>query len=741
MPPPQQEAKAEAAAPITQQEVEKSEPVPKDFAALLAAIPPPANEIEKAAFEALEKGCARCHQVGKLEGRVKPAKGFGNILDLRAIAANPGLVIRGNPDGSTIVKQILSGNMPYDIQEGGFGHIPSKEEVQSIRVWITSLKDADTGRCKERDFITFEDVVSAIADDVEKEQPSRVKGNRYITLTNLYNACADDTAKIGEMEVYRNGVVKLLNYLSRNSDPLKIQAVDEAGTVLKFNLDDLSWTPADWEKIIAVYPYGVRPDIRKYDFLTQQFDTKVPFIRGDWLAFTASRPPLYYDLLKLPKTFQELEKQVGVDTLANIKNFLVKRSGFQRSLVSQNNRLIERHQISTGYFWTSYDFSGNKSNQSLFEFPLGPGKDEKSFHHDGGETIFSLPNGLNGYYLNTADGKRLDKGPTEIVRDQDRKDLAVTNAISCFGCHDNGIRLSEDDIRKHVIDDPNFSKDVREQVERMYPPIPEMTAQLKDDAARFRAAMERAGLDPNLRGEGQKEPINALSNHYERDIDLRLAASELGLTVDEFTKTGNAKGGEPGQVLRRLEQATIPRDNFEARFQKLIPEFTDNEPIAVAAGAAAEVAKVNEGDAKVDGEFNLALFADKTDYATNELPVFTVQSDADCNLTLINVDGKGVGTVLYPNKFQQENALKAKQAFQFPAADAPFQFRMKDPGNETIIALCNSKGRGVDLIEHNFKTDAFTNLGDYESLHRRQDTPDRGRSRRCQEGREGQARR
>ena len=44
--------------------------------------------------------------------------------------------------------------------------------------------------------------------------------------------------------------------------------------------------------------------------------------------------------------------------------------------------------------------------QSLFEHPLGPGGTD-GFKHDGGEAIFSLPNGFQAYYLNTADGKPL----------------------------------------------------------------------------------------------------------------------------------------------------------------------------------------------------------------------------------------------------------------------------------------------------------------------------------------------
>ncbi len=40
---------------------------------------------------------------------------------------------------------------------------------------------------------------------------------------------------------------------------------------------------------------------------------------------------------------------------------------------------------------------------------------QNAFHHDGGETIYSLPNGFQAYYLNKATGERLDKGPTAIV--------------------------------------------------------------------------------------------------------------------------------------------------------------------------------------------------------------------------------------------------------------------------------------------------------------------------------------
>ncbi len=698
-------------------DADPTDPVPASTQLAKAAIPEPTNEVESAAFKALDKHCARCHQVGRLEDRRKAASGFGNVLHLAEMAKDPSFVVPGNPDNSEIVKQIASGNMPYDLKDGSniFAPTPKDDEIAAIRTWISSLKDTGTIACKGRDFISNDDVVKLVAADLEKQPDHRVATTRYITLTHLHNACAETK----ELEVYRHAVIKLINSLSRSSDVVRLSTsiADEANTILRLNLQDVGWDAADWEKLAAIYPYAVKPDLRKFDFVTTQLSTKVPFIRGDWMAFTASRPPVYHDLLKLPDTFDALQKSLKVDVAGNIDKFLAQRSGFQRSFVSQNNRLIERHTISTGYFWTSYDFAGNKGNQSLFEHPLGPAG-ENPFKHDGGETLYSLPNGFNGYYLNTADGKRLDKGPTEIVRDVDRKDLAVTNGISCMSCHDQGIRLAKDDIRAHVTSNRNFPKKVREAVEALYPPQKEMDRLLRLDTERFQAAMLKADLDPALKL-GGIEMISALSKQYEKNMDMRMIAAEFGLSPDNLKKAAVDVGGDAQTLVRRLEQqGYVPRDNLEGTFAGLVPSLTDNQPIFAASSAPAEtkVAKVNAGDNKAEGSPGMSLVADKTEYAVNELPVFTVKTDKECYLTMINVDGTGTGTVIFPNKFQQSNLIKAGQNFQFPGADAPFQFRLKDKGTETVIALCNTNQDKVDTIAHDFANKAFTQLGDYETF-------------------------
>ena len=527
--------------------------------------------------------------------RLRPAKNFGNILDLAQLARDPSLIQPGNPDASRIYKQIVKKEMPYDTYYEFSGTEPTAEEVTALRDWIESLGQTQTASCEAHKFMTNDDVVDAIAADLQAEPEHRVKNMRYFTFVNLANACASDE----ELEVYRQGLIKLLNSLSHNPDALRLDAVDEGKTIVKFNLDDLSWTTEDWEKLVSVYPYAVQPDVKLFDFIKETTGTNLAYIRADWMAFAASRPPLYNTLLKLPTTFGDLQKEVKLDIKANLTKFLAKRAGFQVSGVSRNNRLIERHGIETGAFWTSYDFGGNKGDQSLFEHPLGP-DGEGAFKHDGGETVISLPNGFNVYYLNNAKGEQLNTGPTNIVQDTTQKDLLVTNGISCMGCHDQGFRKAKDEIRIHVENDRSFSKEARDAVTALYPTTDEMDRVIDEDVKNFRAAMERAGLNPDLKY-GGIEMINALSKQYERDVTLKLAAAEFGLSGEELVSRLEGAGGEvlPHQAAARAGRnpARLLRELLQGSPWARSP--TISSPSSRSA-APAEVAKVADVKEKAD---------------------------------------------------------------------------------------------------------------------------------------------
>ena len=664
----------------------------------------PADPVAKAAFDMLEKNCARCHQEGRLSGRERPSKNFGNVLKLDELAANSSMIVPGNPYGSKLFKQIVDKEMPYDvIYEGANVPAPTEADVKALETWIASLGSKVAG-CSSRQFVGSKDLINLIGGDLEKLPPQRAKGTRYLTLTHLANGCADPKA----MNVYRQGAIKLVNSLSRSSDVVRLETIDPDQAILRINIDDLGWSAEDWNSILASYPYNTQPETQLVGLLKSTTDTAMPYVRADWFAATASRPPLYNKLLKLPTTFQALAREQGVDLDGNIKKFQAQRAGFQKSGVSQNNRLIERHASKTGYFWTSYDFAGNQGRQNLFEFPLGP-SGNNGFIHDGGESIFSLPNGFQAYFLNNAKGESLVQGPTNIVRDTSRKDLAVTNGISCMGCHDQGMRKAKDEVRATVLTGRVFSTEVRNAVEQLYPPHDKMDQIIAADGKRFVDAMLRAGLEPALKLSGI-EMISALAQRYEEDIDIKLAAHELGMSKEEFARLSFDADKKFRLIIRRLEQGLVPRDQFEASFAALALELADEKPVQVAAVAApAPAAAIQVGAKKTD----LALTSDKDVYKPGETPVFTIVSGRDCFLTLTNKDDQGKGDVLFPNALQRDNRIKANVPFLLPAAESRFQYKVKDKRFETVIAVCTPKDQEVDGIKHDFTRSTITEVPEY----------------------------
>jgi hypothetical protein len=419
-------------------------------------------------------------------------------------------------------------------------------------------------------FMSQKDMIGFIAADLDGLSKSRARGTRYLTLTHLSSICTKDKF----MEVYRQGAIKLVNSLSRSSEVVALETIDPAQSILRINIDDLGWNAADWETLVASYPYGTRPDTQLNKVIDGGTGTKTGFIRADWFAFVASRPGMYEKLLKLPKTLDELAKQQGVDVAANIKRFVAQRAGFQKSGVSANNRLIERHPSKNGYFWTSYDFAGNRGKQNLFAFPTGPGGNT-GFTHNGGETIFSLPNGFQAYYLNDAKGAALAKGPVNIVSDPENpRDPSVINGISCMRCHDQGMRKAKDDIRDAVVNSRTQAKEIRDQVEALYPPAEKMDRLIENDSRRFQGAMKRAGLNPSLKLNGA-EMTYALSRAYEEDLDISQAASELGLQKSQFLLATQDTDKRFKTLVRRLGKGTIPRDDFEISFKELAKEVID----------------------------------------------------------------------------------------------------------------------------------------------------------------------
>jgi formylglycine-generating enzyme required for sulfatase activity len=418
-----------------------------------------------------------------------------------------------------------------------------------------------------------DDVLQAIRADLEKADRKGRESLRYFTITHLYNAGLPEDG----LQTYRSGLSKLINSLSWQREIARPVAIDPQRTVFRIDLRDYQWNDAVWGMILAAYPYGITYRTDTADYCYKATGCKLPHVRADWFVFAASRPPLYHEVLQLPATAGELEAQLRVDVKGNRQQRKrVARAGFNGSGVAvSNNRLIERHAFNDGAYWKSFDFKKPDKNgedrRNLFKYPLGPGPEAGTFRHDGGEIIFSLPNGLQGYLLVDATGKRVDRGPADLVKDPRQKEGAVLNGISCMSCHTRGVIDKPDQVRELVLKRRLFfDEEVVRGVLDLYPPREVFQRLFEADAGRFARAVKGAtGAPP-----GGTDPIVALASRYEWELDRDLAAAEAGLGREEFAK-GLDRSKELGPIFGILlnEGGTVQRQVWEDHFADLVREL------------------------------------------------------------------------------------------------------------------------------------------------------------------------
>ncbi len=586
------------------------------------------------------KYCRNCHGPGEGSQGSYPAG------DLASIAADATFVTPGDASKSRLFTSVTSGRMPL-------GKRPTAEEVKSLEDWINSLTQSDLPETaaekpeRVRPMLSYDDFVEAALKDISNVNELDRPYMRYFSYRNQYNGmmgCEDDKTFMKRMAVLAGGFKKLLNSLSYGPELVLPEEVEDTnGLLVRVDLRDLEWSDQDYNFLISQYFYGVDPGSdASLRALSKETNTVLPIMRIDWFMSFGARPNIYNYLMKLPTQIRDLEHRFQIDVDENIRRRKVIRAGFAdgSSGVSDHNRMLERHDMPFGgYYWKSYDFGGDVGKQVLKRFPHGPKELEPldehltSFLHDGGEMIFSLPNGLQGYYLSTAEGKQLDIGPTAIVSFRERpigKGVEIINARSCFDCHANGILSKRDQLREHIQTSTLFSKDQQDVLLDMYVPQEELDEAYNKDRERFVAALEKLGITEPTPDGGQQSivaPGNAelftyFADKYEDELDFDAVAAEFDMTPDEFSES--IRRVTDVDALRlgidwvtTLEAGgTIPRVEIEQQYPLLLYPLMQLEPLDVSnvyqpTGAATQQVDIQgeQGQGKVDNKADPAADA------------------------------------------------------------------------------------------------------------------------------------
>lgn len=752
---------------------------------------PVKNEDPKLTYnveEFFSKYCSSCHAASS--GKEAAKKDF-TYTNLAALVKDVSLITPGDPDKSDIYLSVIDGNMPKH------GVRPTEEEVTAFANWIRGLKlevakqdskakdkadktgekeaevktaeeedtatseddtatdEKQTASAEPRDFLDEEDMQKAILTDLLSLTDFERADTRYISHTHLYNA-APEEASDKELQVnlnyYSLATAKLINSVSYSPKLMKpVVVAGTNGTVLRINIADLKWDNRKWHAIEKLYPYSVIGDKGSALGQIQHITHAVaPIIRSDWFAFTASRAPLYNVLLHLPNTLGELERQLRIDANYNIDRGDVIRAAFTagHSGVSDHNRLIERHDLpGGGYYWKSYDFAGSDKERSLIQHPFGPIGVKNlpdhaiPFEHDGGEVFYSLPNGLQAYYL--ADGKDLfiPSGPTEVVRDHTRPPglgIEVVNAASCMSCHADGIIFKRDELRDLAEKTSNFSVNQMEFLRELYPGKEKLREVYKEDQKRFTDALVKLGIgrylkdgrfeniSVTIRETGKnREIIGYLADQYQDSMDHQRVAAEFGLKTEEFDKrieaipAKYANALQEGLRIRSLLKngVDLQRNQYEHIFPVMVAGLTGFESavhvITDKVAAYEDVKqKVIKNEVKVDyqpiaitkkerkekrGErLHLVVKVPKNEFYFGETLNFTVSTDKTCELNIIYKQADGSIVPLPPTLSGEavlgDPILKAGEVRKLPVS-SKVKLRFAPPaGHEELFVQCRIGG-------------------------------------------------
>ena len=258
----------------------------------------------------------------------------------------------------------------------------------------------------------------------------------YVDIRHL----AKNAVGTQDLDTFRFGLAKVLNSLSLNPKIISLDPVDPAETIFRVNLADYTLVKG-WRVIMN--EKNARANSSQVGGAT--------VVKGDWLVFAASRPEVYALVMNLSSTVQGFENQLKADY-----NKAVYINALE-SNVTFYGRVLQRIPLEIGgkpggYYWRSYDMVGKGqqdagfANPSVLRFATVPAL-------FAGEFFYSLPNGMQGYYVSgfafqnrldaqvfvATDHRRPQDGVSNCVIKNGKGCGFVLNGESCMTCHANGI--------------------------------------------------------------------------------------------------------------------------------------------------------------------------------------------------------------------------------------------------------------------------------------------------------------
>jgi hypothetical protein len=592
------------------------------------------DETADNARKILRAYCRQCHA-----GPADQLKSGLRILDLDALLRRK-IVRKGKPAESELFQLVDCGSMPP-------GNLPkpAPAEVDALRTWISAGAHdfpPEHGEIYVRNKIE-QDLISlaSLHKNDPSDQSDPLPYQRYVSFNHLLTDDAEPDSTL-----WQDALVKALNHLSWEPKPVRVAPIDPPlDTIFRFDERDLGWNLKPFEQtdggdpkaepkssavdlydlVLLEYPFATSPSRFDGNPTLAEYVRKaglvqpVLYLRGDWLVSTATQPPLYADMLRLPRVL------TGPDGLeARIQAAgPPARATFLPSKMNNGPQLVERRDAAgLGAYWRTFDPGAADDLKTLL---LAADADR------GGLMSFPLPNGLNGYYIAESvpakDGKRLvrltSSAPTAWVADKNAPDRIARNGLSCIRCHDSGVEAFAD-AALSVLD--ALPADKKNALRKLFPGKETMDKLLAGDVARCQNATTAIFGRPL-----DREPLTPLTTRFLQGATaapipptIQTAAGDATIPVAVGDAHRRDAPGSPAPDLDApplppLDGLTMPRYEpplppppahvtFTALNRTTGKHYTDDQqPTAFAPGDEFAIEVKNEGGQDVYIELVAAL--------------------------------------------------------------------------------------------------------------------------------------
>src|SRR6478609_2414771 len=163
-------------------------------------------------------------------------------------------------------------------------------------------------------FLRFDEQEQYTDRDIKTLNAADRPKTRYLTTCNFLNQGVDD------LDDYLAGVNKGLNMISTERLITKANVIDEAGCILRINLDDIGMTTEEWQKFERANALPFISESVRGRTLRALTNTNQPMVYASSFFMTVMQADqitignqLYYDLTEQPLNDAEFLSKLGIN--------------------------------------------------------------------------------------------------------------------------------------------------------------------------------------------------------------------------------------------------------------------------------------------------------------------------------------------------------------------------------------------------------------------------------------------